>query len=370
MKYKQFVVYSTYFYNSKTENQRLYPSIVDMFSDNYKVGIDSIIFSAYNFNNDCSNKIIERLRPKCCILGDSGGFQILSGVTEYTDEFRKKTFEWLENTCDYSMLLDLPPYGIDFDYAMGQSKDNFEYFKNNLKGKTKFLNILHGNRLFLLQKWFEMMKQFDCFNGGWALGSIKRTSPEINLFLVLASLTLLYKEGILETMKEDMYLHILGTTSLQILICSFYFLHRINFKGIFSFDSSAITQVSSLTGHIVSYYPRKIIRHVEHPELICNCSICQCKDFVELKKENSLFNYVQLYNHNYLKINEAVKLVYEVTKGSKDDFDELLTPYSKSMLNVIDEIITNKNDCMKLIEKQENFIKKLMNNSESIVDLF
>lgn len=368
MKYKQIVTDTYMFYNS-TGKQNLFPDCVNMFSDNYKVGIDSIIFSAYSFNTESSIKRIQKLREKCFILGDSGGFQILSGVTNYSDEYRRKTFEWLENVCDYSMLLDLPPYGIDFDYALKQSKDNFEYFKNNLKGKTKFLNIIHGNTVTLLQRWFEMMKQFDCFNGGWALGSIKKTSTELNCYLIVASLALLYKEGVLENMSEEMYLHILGTGSVQILFCAFYFLNRIpNFKATFSFDNSSISQYTRLKYYILNYFIIDKLRWVENYKSICQCPVCQCEDFEKLKYE-PMFDYVQLYGHNYIKSRETFNIISKITKYDKKVFDELLKPFTRTMINVIDEILSDKENALKIISHYESQVKNDF-NSDMIDDLF
>ena len=103
------------------------------------------------------------------IIGDSGGFQIETGVIKWEgDKTREKMLRWLENNTEISMILDVPTgsikkkFGkyheekfeyspeenkkkIDFFFCLERTCENNDYFiKNRIPGKTKFLNVLQG----------------------------------------------------------------------------------------------------------------------------------------------------------------------------------------------------------------------------------
>ena len=129
---------------------------------------------------------------KTLLLGDSGGFQIATGVLELTKELRIEIFNWLETNTNYAINLDLPPHvscntksaGI-FDERMEKSIDNFKYFAKHQTGKTKFLNVLHGREIKLIQKWYDNVKCFnEDFTGGWAIGSVSLSTIPLILLLI------------------------------------------------------------------------------------------------------------------------------------------------------------------------------------------
>ena len=65
------------------------------------------------------------------ILGDSGGFQIQTGAIPFKgDETRNRMMKWMEENCDWSMILDFPTGGIkmgtiDRHYERLTSSDGF-----------------------------------------------------------------------------------------------------------------------------------------------------------------------------------------------------------------------------------------------------
>jgi len=130
--------------------------------------------------------IQQRDRNHSFILGDSGGFQIITGILKqdwdnfYTnDDTRHKILNWLEHTADYSMTLDIPtlaasePYssrnGItSFDQCLDYTKFNNEWFLKNRKYQTKFLNSMQGRTVEEAKYWFDHVKdyEFDGFGFG------------------------------------------------------------------------------------------------------------------------------------------------------------------------------------------------------------
>ena len=55
-----------------------------------------------------------RDRDNTTIIGDSGGFQIQTNAIKFKgDDTRNRMMNWLQNNCDWSMILDFPTGGIN-----------------------------------------------------------------------------------------------------------------------------------------------------------------------------------------------------------------------------------------------------------------
>lgn len=126
------------------------------------------------------------------MVGDSGGFQIETGTIKWEGKKTKeRMLRWLENYCDWSMILDFPTgsldrrghdtfykefvydddgnpvyeeitevkngktkkkkvqkeimHPLDFWFCLDRTMENNDYFiQNRILGKTKFLNVLQG----------------------------------------------------------------------------------------------------------------------------------------------------------------------------------------------------------------------------------
>lgn len=132
-------------------------------------------------NEECM--IHKRDRNNTVMLGDSGGFQVGKGVIKMdwtnaldpNDPAREalcqKILNWLENTADWSMTLDVPAWAAtnmseytgltSVDDAMEVTLHNLHYFmKNRTPGKTKFLNVLSGIDGNNCRDWYQMVKGF------------------------------------------------------------------------------------------------------------------------------------------------------------------------------------------------------------------
>lgn len=172
----------------------------------------------------------------CLVLGDSGGFQIASGVLKYTPQLKEQIFTWLENNSTVAINLDIPPRMTlegKFDECMDISKENFKYFYEHQTGKTKFLNVIQGMNEFEYGKWYNGVKDFQ-FNG-WAIGGGAKSIYR----LMCAIMTLIENKEYRNPMHE--YIHILGATRIthfMILQQLQHTLQKVNPKLTVTVDSS------------------------------------------------------------------------------------------------------------------------------------
>ena len=125
-----------------------------------------------------------RDRSKTMILGDSGGFQLATGVIKMDwsnakdpndparTQFCNKILTWLEHTADWSMTLDVPAFAAvgklsertgltEFQDTLDISLLNLDYFmRNRTPGATKFLNVLSGSNEENSKQWYDAVKHF------------------------------------------------------------------------------------------------------------------------------------------------------------------------------------------------------------------
>ena len=125
--------------------------------------------------------IHKRNREKTIIVGDSGGFQVATGVIKLDwktvkgpegDKLREEILRYLEHTSDWSMTLDVPAFAAkppfsaktgltSFQECLDVTECNLHYFmKNRIPGATKFLNVLSGSDNENSKVWYESVKVF------------------------------------------------------------------------------------------------------------------------------------------------------------------------------------------------------------------
>lgn len=191
----------------------------------YKWGLYSAGHAQLDTNKcDLEEVMIQkRDRKNTFILGDSGGFQIITGVLKCDwknfktdDTLRQKILDYLEHTADYSMILDVPtlaasePFssrnGItSFDQCLDYTKFNNDWFVKNRKYNTKLLNSMQGRTVAEARHWFDEVKDYPF--EGWGFGG----STSKNLVVLLKLLIWLRDGGYLEQGKYD-HLHYLGVS--------------------------------------------------------------------------------------------------------------------------------------------------------------
>ena len=179
------------------------------------------------------------------VLGDSGGFQIATGVLklDWTNakdpndpartQLCEKILRWLEHTSDWAMTLDIPAFAAveplssktgltEFQDTLDISLLNLDYFvRNRVPGKTKFLNVLSGTDESTSKQWYEAVKHFSnptfvaegYGDAGRALEGYAFAGINMkDLSCVLNRLLDLRQDGLLE--GKD-WIHFLGTGKLQ-----------------------------------------------------------------------------------------------------------------------------------------------------------
>ncbi len=172
----------------------------------------------------------KRDRSKTIMIGDSGGYQVATGVLKWPwdnkkeqDDVRMSILKWLEHTSDWSMTLDFPFKALSNEKALAAGMDsedkclngtieNLEFFiKNRTLGATKFLNVLQGRNAEEGDVWYDAVKTFsskkkhgDRAFEGWAFGGISAVDFE----LILRRLVIMRDQGLLETTG---WLHFLGS---------------------------------------------------------------------------------------------------------------------------------------------------------------
>lgn len=193
--------------------------------------------------DDPKEDMVRKRDPNTLILGDSGGFQIGKGLWEgdwkansgcpKAQKKRGLVLNWLDNTANYSMVLDIPTWVFKnkeasdacqiktIQEAVDATKFNNEYFIKHRKGVsnggTRFLNVLQGSDHTSADEWYEEMKEFCDPNkypgkhfDGWAMGG----QNMCDVHLILKRLVALRHDNLLQEGLHD-WMHFLGTSKLE-----------------------------------------------------------------------------------------------------------------------------------------------------------
>lgn len=212
---------------------------------------------------DRQDMITARDRETSTVIGDSGGFQIQTNAIKFKgDETRNRMMNWLQKTCDWSMILDFPTGGINignvdqhtdrlneellanpypythlnktysitsvehfseiigypnpdiqkigFATCLLQTIINNDYFVANRipvgdKGSTNFLNVIQGRNVEESNVWYEHVKKFPF--DAWSLASHHKENFEMTLTRIID----MWHDGLLENRN---WMHILGVGKL------------------------------------------------------------------------------------------------------------------------------------------------------------
>lgn len=205
---------------------------------NYNFGLYSAGHADRNLSSaQKSESMIHNRDPNNIIVGDSGGFQIATGIikvdwntiaTPAGDKLRSEILNWLEGTSDWSMTLDVPADAAEaplnkktglknFKQTLDVSEYNLHYFmKHRTPGKTKFLNVLSGSNIENGRTWYDTVKKFSDPKEVVAMGYPENHTLEgyafaginmRNMYAVLDRLINLRNDGLLE--GKD-WIHFLG----------------------------------------------------------------------------------------------------------------------------------------------------------------
>lgn len=209
----------------------------------YKYGLFSAGHAERNLTKcDDREPMIHKRDKDTVIVGDSGGFQIATGVikldwatvkTPAGDKLREEILRFLEHTSDWSMTLDVPPIAATypmnlktglqtFEECMDVTMYNLDYFiRNRVPGKTKFLNVISGTNPENSKIWYDKVTPYSVPDvvealgiprshtlEGWAFAGVNMRDMKTTL----ARLLNLRDDGLLE--GKD-WIHFLGVGRLD-----------------------------------------------------------------------------------------------------------------------------------------------------------
>lgn len=176
--------------------------------------------------------ISQRDKASSFIIGDSGGYQIASGVLNFdwtnahsqpNIKLRQDILNWLEEYCDVSMTLDVPTRAIgnakatninSFEDCVEWTKYSLDYFeKHRTPGKTKFLNVLQGRNEYESDAFYQAVKDYKF--EGWAFAG----NNARNMHVALKRLIQLRDEKMIGNNCADgqdrNWVHFLGQTRIS-----------------------------------------------------------------------------------------------------------------------------------------------------------
>jgi hypothetical protein len=216
----------------------------------YKYSLYSAGHSEWNLDkSDITESMIQkRDRKNTVVMGDSGGYQVATGVIKLPwakdtagrgiidwaqdkKDTRMSILRWLEHTADLSMILDLPTAAIarghvaSFDDCLRNTLDNMDFFvKNREMEKTRFLNILQGIREDDADFWWSKVKDYPF--EGWAMGGENAS----NFYFILKRMIEMrdgkYFEQHHDSWHPRNWIHFLGVSRLE-HACTFTALQRV-----------------------------------------------------------------------------------------------------------------------------------------------
>lgn len=314
------------------------------------------------------------------LLGDSGGFQIASGAIKWDISIRNKIFQWLEHNSTFAINLDIPPkikYLGKFDECLELSYDNFKYFNENQTGKTKFLNVLHGETPEKYLKWYNQVKDFD-FNG-WCLGG-----AAANLSQFLSAIAVFIETNEHKNPKNEL-VHFLGISK----IIDFFILSQlqssceeVGSKIQISTDSSSPNNTTRFGGYYVGadfksgnflniHIPKSSLNLGE--EMLNNKLLpwtCFADYYLETcYSADDLFNmtpemYAVMVLHNFAIFKQTCKKVHDLVNGHPYILQQMVNVDILKIIKLVKEmVICNENGDSPIVIFRKN--KLMIDNISS-----
>lgn len=353
----------------------------------------SFLISAGHSYKDMEYASKFEFTPDTIVMGDSGGFQISTGVIKWdknnSKEIRQRIFDWLEANAHVSMNLDIPTrgeYADRFQEAMEISLDNFQFFADNQSGKTDFLNVLQGSTYDKYKAWYKVVNDFPF--QGWAVGGAPGS------VVAFASAICVLAEGGELLKDQNKWLHMLGMSS----VIEFLILAQVQ-KSLNEIGSGiTLTTDSSTPSRSVSYgyyytgydfkrltfsythVPRKEkfdFRNMQSQSLPLITMMDHriwndytIEEFVEWKSEH----YAWLVIHNFAVFKDCIRNANNIVYNDDYILQQNVSKETFSVLKSFDEMIKSNNPKQVLDKYMPLYVsisRRLFGNfSETITDDF
>ncbi|MBP2461836.1 MULTISPECIES: hypothetical protein [unclassified Rhizobium] len=128
--------------------------------------------------------ISKRDRTNTFVLGDSGGFSLISGaISASMGSWREATLDWQEAECDVGIIVDVPTRAIDvpasgytnFQQCLDQTIDNAEFaIANRSRSDLKLLAVYQGRTKAEADNWAKVMETYQPRFDGMAIAGHTR----------------------------------------------------------------------------------------------------------------------------------------------------------------------------------------------------
>ncbi|WP_342106114.1 hypothetical protein [Methylobacterium sp. SI9] len=109
--------------------------------------------------------ISQRLRSRTFLLGDSGGFSLISGAVRVPmHQFRRLVLDWQEANCDVGVALDVPTRSLNdprsgytkFEACLNDSENNLKFLiSSRARSDLLLLNVLQGRNHTEARAWLK-----------------------------------------------------------------------------------------------------------------------------------------------------------------------------------------------------------------------
>jgi hypothetical protein len=177
------------------------------------------------------NVIGNRPKSTCYVVGDSGGFQIITMNLPVTNQWRAYQLAWSELHCDAALPLDVPSAAVyvkgnayygKFGLALQHSVESHEFWRRNCQNsrsgesdsrRMRRLIVLQGHTPQQAWRWYDrIVKQEGYIWEGVAVGGDRRKHLGHLALLVLE----MRRDGLLDTLE---HLHVLGFANIGYAVC-------------------------------------------------------------------------------------------------------------------------------------------------------
>lgn len=326
-----------------------------------------LVSAGHNVNNDTCRADLG-LGKDCFVMGDSGGYQIMTGAMKWKPETKDKILNWLENNSDIAINLDIPPRGKKFGYdeSIQLSYDNFKYFTEHRQGKTEFLNVLQGANQGEMKFWFNKMKDFKF--DGWSIGGMGG-----NIYGIMYAFALFLDTKELEK-QHNKYVHILGASSVMdfwfFAVLQKFLNQRFDNRIYLTTDSSSSNRATVFgswfydvnwknMNQITNYFGNKgnTAYNLDMP-LACrlNCPACQNTTYADIEPYNEQ-TYVQMTNHNLAFQINVINTVNKLIDSHDEMIKEVCGREYLTLYNCIKDVILSDNPIQEFFKYEQVFLK-------------
>jgi len=285
------------------------------------------------------------------VMGDSGGHQIATGAVPW-DALKKKRdeiFEWLEETSDISMNLDIPPrvtYENRFQEALEISLENFRYFADKQTGKTDFVNILQVRSEGETAAWYNAVKGLPF--KGWGIGSAG------SIRKIMYTVALLLENGEFDK-KDNQWFHYLGVTNVSYLfllsMLQRQFNQRYHGRVKFSTDSSSPNRATIFgqyyfnvewkkMAYMAMTFPKNGVEYDKSMPLPCelDCPACAGRTFEAVAGFDE-YSYMTMTNHNMHIFQWIIENVNKIVDCPTEVMNTILPSDFIKLYNSIGEML-------------------------------